>query len=99
MTVFGQTWSNCYTDSLNEHDKSEVSYHKASNFYRFGNGKRVCSTKSVKLPAVIGNQPVTTESVGCDVLLLMSRYSMKKANMHLNFEDNTAHAFNQDILT
>ena len=73
-----------------------------SNFYLFGDGKRVCSTKSVKLPAVIGQQPVTIESdvgdvVYCDVPLLMSRSSMKRANMYLNFENDTANAINQDI--
>ena len=61
-TVCGQTWLECYIGSLNKHDKSKVSHHKALNFYRFGDGKRVCSTKRVKLPAVIENQPVTIES-------------------------------------
>ena len=51
------------------------------------------------LPAVIDQQPVTIESdvVDCDVPLLMSRSSMKRANMHLNFENDTANAFNQDM--
>ena len=55
--------------------------------------------KSVKLPAVIRQQPVTIESdvVDCDVPLLMSISSMKRANMHLNFENDTANTFNQDI--
>ena len=55
--------------------------------------------KSVKLPAVIGQQPVTIESdvVDCNAPLLMSRSSMKRADMHLNFENHTANAFNQDI--
>ena len=55
--------------------------------------------EEVKLPAVIGQQPVTIESdvVDCDVPLLMSRSSMKRANMHLNFENDTSNAFNQDI--
>ena len=95
----GQSWLDCYIESLNESDKSKVSYNEASNFYRFGDGKRVCSMKSVKLPADIGQQPVTTESdvVDCDIPLFMSRSSMKRANMHLNFENDTANAFNQDI--
>ena len=55
--------------------------------------------RSVKLCAVIGQQPVTIESdvVDCDVPLLMSRSSMKRANMHLNFENDAANALNQDI--
>ena len=95
-TVCGQSRLDCYIESLNESDKSEVSYNEASNFYHFGNGKRVCSMKSVKLPAVISQQPVNIESdiVDCDVPLLISRFSMKSANMHL--KNDTANAFNQD---
>ena len=98
-TICGQSWLDCYIESLNKSDKSKVSYNEASNFYHFGDGKRVCSMKSVKLPAVIGQQPVTTESdvVYCDVPLLMCRSSMKRANMHLNFENDTANTFSQDI--
>ena len=77
-----QSWLDCYIKSLNESDKSKVSYNDASNFYHFGDGKRVCSTKSVKLPAVISQKPVTNESdvVDCDVPFLMSRSSMKRGN-------------------
>ena len=98
-TVCGQSWLDCYIESLNESNKSILSYNEASNFYRFGDGKRICSTKSVKLPVVIGQQPVTIESdvVHCDVPLLMSRSSMKRSNMHLNSENDTANTFNQDI--
>ena len=47
-TVYGQSWFiDCYIESLNESDKSKVSYNEASNFNSFGDGKRVCSTKSV----------------------------------------------------
>ena len=98
-TVCGQSWLDCYIESLNESDKSKVSYNDTSNFYHFRDGKTVCSTKSVKLPAVIGQQPVTTESdvVDCDISLLMLRSLMKRVNMYLNFENDTANAFNQDI--
>ena len=98
-TVCGQSWLDCYIESLNESDKSKVSYNDTSNFYHFGDGTTVCSTKSVKLPAVIGQKPVTTESdvIDCDISLLMLRSSMKRVNMHLNFENDTANAFTQDI--
>ena len=56
----GQSWLDCYIESLNESDKSKVNSNEASNFHRLGDGKRA---KSVKLPAVIGHQPVTIQNM------------------------------------
>ena len=98
-TVCGQAWLNTYLNSLNESDQSKVSYRNSSSSYRFGDGNKVMATKSVQMPAVIGNQSVMIETdiVQSDIPLLLSRSSKKKANMHLNFEDDTVKAFNQDI--
>ena len=98
-TVCGQAWLNTYLNSLNESDQSKVSYRNSFSSYRFGVGNKVMVTKSVQIPAVIDNQSVTIETdiVHSDIPLLLSRSSMKKANMHLNFEDDTVKALNQDI--
>ena len=98
-TVCGQAWLNTYLNSLNESDQSKVSYRNSSSSYRSGDGNKVMATKSVQIPAVIGNQSamIETDIVHSDIPLLLSRSSMKKANMHLNFEDDTVKAFNQDI--
>ena len=42
-------------------------------------------------------QYVESDVVDCDIPLLMPRSSMKRVNIHLNFENDTANAFNQDI--
>ena len=57
------------------------------------------STKTASIPAYIGPQKVhiNTVVVNQDIPLLLSRLSMKKANMQINFEDDTAHALGHMI--
>ena len=61
-TVCGQAWLNTYLNSLNESDQSKVNYRNSSSSYRFGDGNQVMATKSVQIPAVIGNQSVMIET-------------------------------------
>ena len=60
--------------------------------FRFGDGNDVISNKVVKFPAVLGNQKLFIEAniVANEIPLLMSRSSIKKAQIMINFDDDTA---------
>ena len=67
--------------------------------FRFGDGIDVNSTETVKLPAVIGTKKVMIEAniVKNDIPLLLSRTSMKRAEMALDFETDTAKALGNKV--
>ena len=60
--------------------------------FRFGDGNDVISNQVVKFPAVLGSQKVFIKAniVANEIPLLMSRSSMKKVQMIINFDDDTA---------
>ena len=90
-TVCGQVWLNAYVACLNVDDKSRVSYSNSSSIFRFEDGRKVPATSTACIPAHIDNQQlfIDTDVVDEDIPLLLSRPSMKKANMHINLEDDT----------
>ena len=91
-TVCGNVWFNCYLDSLDKVDRDKVEYRKSKNVFKFGDGKRVESTKQASIPATIGSSKVTisTDIVDSDIPLLLSKRAMKNADTELNFKDDTA---------
>ena len=98
-TVCGQAWFDTNIATLSHEDKSKITYDKSNSIYRFGDGKKIPALKNAKIPALIGSQKVMidTDIVSNEVPLLYLRESMKKANMHLNFQDNTVSALGQTI--
>ena len=91
-TVTGETWLNWFIDTLTEEDSYLVNIGLSDMNFRFGDGIEVNSTEIVKFPAVIGTKKVMIEAniVKNDIPLLLSRASMKRAQMVLNFETDTA---------
>ena len=63
----------------------------SSALFRFGDGKEVKSTALVKIPIVLAGQPfmLDTEVVKNEIPLLLSRTSMKRANIILDFHTDT----------
>ena len=98
-TVGGEKWLDVYTDSLSDNDKHKIEYSEPQSKYRFGDGAVVTPHMHVTIPASIGTHPVFIECdiVENDIPLLMSRTSMAKAEMSLNFKDDTLLAYNQTI--
>ena len=93
-------WLNTYIACLNAEDKASISYRDSRSVFHFGDGgHHVQSTKTACIPAYIGPQKVhiNTAVVNQDIPLLLSRLSMKKANMQINFEDDKAHALGHMI--
>ena len=98
-TVTGETWLNCFIDTLQDKDKSLVEYASTDTKFKFGDGVEVTATKKVKFPAVIGSHKVMIESciVKNEIPLLLSRGSMKKAGVVLNFGNDTARILNDTV--
>ena len=98
-TVAGEVWYNSYITSLNENDKQKIKHHKPGNTYRFGDGKLFPALQNVDIPISLGSRNVVlnTDIVASDISLLLSRKSMKKANMTIDFKNDHTVIFNQSI--
>ena len=98
-TVAGEVCYNCYITSLNENDKQKIKHHKPRNTYRFGDGKFFPGLQNVDIPISLGSRNVVlnTHIVASDLSLLLSRKSMKKANMTIDFKNINTVIFNQSI--
>lgn len=98
-TVCGTEWLEQYKQCLPQESLDKIETSESSSTFRFGDGKRVTSQKVVSLPAIIGHTEVliNTDVVDSDIPLLLSRDSMKKANMNLDFESDTMTAFGEKI--
>ena len=90
-TVCGVEWLDEYMKGLSDYDKSKVIEATSSSTFTFGDGVKVYSKKKVTLPCKFGNINVslTTDVVDCKIPLLMSKFSMKKACMLLDFKSDT----------
>ena len=98
-TVASKIWFNCYINSSNSEEKSKIQHHIGTNVYRFGNGKLVQAVENKDLPIVMGGEHVmlNTDIVQSDIPLLLSRKSMKRAGMTIDFKNDQAVAFPQKI--
>ena len=74
-------------------------HHAPGNTYRFGDGKLFPALQNVDIPISLGSQNVmlNTDIVSRDIPLLLSRKSMKKVNMTLDFTNDHAVIFDQSI--
>ena len=72
---------------------------KSKAMFRFGDGKEALAEKTMMIPVFIGNSKYMIESeiVDNEIPLLLSRNSMKTANMILNLKDDTARIGNKVI--
>ena len=86
-TVTGQAWLDNYISGLSEYERGSLSESSSSASFTFGDGRSFPSIKKLLLPCWIGNQraSITTDVVSCNIPLLMSGSSMKKANMVWDF--------------
>ncbi|KAK3874884.1 hypothetical protein Pcinc_020203 [Petrolisthes cinctipes] len=87
-TVCGQEWMKYYISELSDHERENVTEEKSSSTFTFADGVTISSVKRVTLPCHIGNMcsTIVTDVVDCNIPLLLSKRSMKKAKMVMNFE-------------
>ena len=96
-TVTGESWINTYIESLDDQDKAKIVFRDSTNVYRFGDSKTILATRHVDIPVVIGSKQFTLniDVVPKDIPLLLSKKSMKTANMTLNFKNDNAIIFGE----
>ena len=59
--------------------------------FKFGDGKKVTSVEKIKIPGMIGTQKILIDAkvVSCDLPLLLSKPSLKKAGAVIDFTKDT----------
>ena len=89
-TVVGRSWLNNYCDTLEEGQKKLMSTEKCSVPFRFGDGKQNISKEIVKIPGRIGKQNILIDAnvVECELPLLLSKPSLKKAGAVIDFSQD-----------
>ena len=98
-TIAGKEWSNCYISSLSFDEKTKIRCHRGTNIYRFGNGNLFTAIEKVGIPLALGKQHVmpNTDIIVSDIPLLLSRKSMKKNDMTLDFNNDNAVVFGESV--
>ena len=96
-TVCGKDWLTQYINNLSDTNQSKVLFGESNHIYSFGDGRKVNALYSVKIPATIGshNFEIKIDVVDNDIPLLFSKLSMKRANMKLNFQNDTINIFDK----
>ena len=91
-TVCGVSWFENFTSNLTEETKSQLKVCDSNIPYKFGDNDIVHSFKVATLPVeIVGLEgTIETEIVNEDVPLLISKESMKKIEMVINFANDEA---------
>ena len=95
--VAGQTWINCYIDSLSNTDRNKVEQYESKASFKFGSDKVFPSLGKIRFPATIGSRHIfiETDVVDTHVPLLLSKEAMKKADTLINFTDDSVTMFGE----
>ena len=91
-TVCGEEWMQNYMDRLSVADKEKVRYKPSKETFTFGDGQTVKSGRKITIPIRLGGRQceITTDVVKCNIPLLVSRRSMTKMRMVLDFDEHFA---------
>jgi hypothetical protein len=98
-TVCGNSWLDCYLDTLTKEELFTVKYVNSASVYRFGDGKRATAIQCVVFPCVLAgrNIKIKADVVDCNIPLLLSKASMKKAGMVIDLNTDTAVVFSRQV--
>ena len=96
--VAGQTWIDCYVESLSPEQKAQVLYSDSNRTFKFGSDRSFESIYKVKIPATIGSNElfIETDVVDTHVPLLLSKEAMKKADTKIDFRNDTVTMFGKN---
>ena len=91
FTVAGDTWLNSYVNTLSRKDRSSIRRQNSSNKFRFGDGSLHPSEFHVIIPIYIGQckYNLGIDIVKCNIPLLLSRETLKRANAKLDIGNST----------
>ena len=91
-TVCGRDWAEEFMSNLSDNDRVKVQEEESHESFTFGDGTSVRSLKRLSLPCWIQGLErgfITTEVVERNIPLLLSKTTMKKSNMVLDFKNDT----------
>ena len=94
-TVCGAAWLESYLETLDDKLRISIVYDKSSSVFKFCDGKCMTSLKCAIIPCVLAgkNIHIRTDVVDCNLPLLLSKASMKKAGMIIDTNTDTAMVF------
>ncbi|MEL6943457.1 MAG: hypothetical protein AAFO82_12375 [Bacteroidota bacterium] len=90
-TVCGFGWLDDFLEKLSDYEYSNIKEEPSTVTFTFGDGVAVKSVKRITIPCVIGNLrgTITTDVVNTNIPLLLSKKSMKRAGMVLDFANDS----------
>ncbi|CAC5382062.1 unnamed protein product [Mytilus coruscus] len=97
-TVCESKWLHQFLDTSETEDE-EIKSKESHTPFKFGDGQTVYSYQSVKLPATIGslNCYIETEVVDCEIPLLLSKDSLKRAQTVLDLQIDKVTMFGKPV--
>ena len=95
-TVADKIW---YMNSLNSEEKSKIQHQVGTKVYQFGDGNLAQAVENVVLKKAMGSKHfmLHTDIVPSEIPLLLSRKSMKRAGMTIDFKNDQEIAFGEQI--
>lgn len=86
-TVCGADWYGSFIQNLSDVERDSIFVEESTSSFTFGDGVTVSSVMRVTLPCMINGMSakIVTDVVDCNIPLLLSRTSMKRAGMIVNF--------------
>ena len=97
--VLGNGWLDSYLNTLTERDAQKVVERSSLRSFRFGDGNIKTSNKSVTIPSRIGKEDIIikTDVTDSDLTLLLSKETMKKDDVKIDFARDKVSFLNQTV--
>ena len=98
-TVCGETWEKNFIKNLSDSELKEIKVENSNQSFTFGDGRSVTSIRKVTMPCWMGGQrgTIITDVVECNIPLLLSRRTMKRVGMKLDFRNDVVNVNGRDI--
>lgn len=98
-TVCGAKWLDEFLNGFSDVERGSIVEEESKATFTFGDGVTVTSTGCVTVPCSIGGirGTIRTEVIDCNIPLLLSKSSMKKAKMVVNFALDQVFAYGRHI--
>ena len=98
-TVCGEQWIQNFIDNLSLEEREKMVISPSDQKFTFGDGRSVTSKRKVTIPCWMGGERgrLTTDVVDSNIPLLLSRRSMKRSEMVLDFKNDKVQVNGRDI--
>ena len=98
-TVCGEQWIQNFIDNLSLEEREKMIISPSDQKFTFGDGRSVTSKRKVTIPCWMGGERgrLTTDVVDSNIPLLLSRRSMKRSEMVLDFKNDKVQVNGRDI--